>query len=416
MLLACLLLYSCGNDPLGIKRQKKWAITLDKEDKNPYGTYLAYQSLPSYFPGAKIETIPRMFRYTNMDNEMKYNNSGTSLLVLLGLNFYVTEQEWKQLLKFADNGNEVLIFCSRLDQRIAKRLKLNKEVSGYEELPLSNKNEGYENIEILSFKSDSGVSYGYDGRSIQGDFITNLREDDFSDDYDKQVTDSIDIAISPDTLGLKLSKPDFIRYKVGSGHITLHAAPLVMSNYFLLQDHNKKYLDGIWSTLPGGINHIYWNEYYKRESRASGLGVLWRYPATRWAIIIGIVTLLLFILFESKRRQRIIPIIAPPQNSSVSFAETVGRLYYNKGNHSNLEEKIINHFLEWVRTRYYLNTNQLNEDFIHKLAARSGQAVAVARRTVEMIHEVRTGMAAKDEAYLYELYKTVQLFYTNNKS
>jgi hypothetical protein len=133
----------------------------------------------------------------------------------------------------------------------------------------------------------------------------------------------------------------------------------------------------------------------------------------RWAFWIIIAVLLLYVLFEAKRRQRIIPVITPPVNSSVTFAETVGRLYYNKGNHQNLAEKMIQHFLEWVRSRYYLNTNEINETFIRQLTVKSGVAENTVRELVHMIHEVRTHSAGVDETYLARLYTTIQQFYKN---
>jgi hypothetical protein len=207
--------------------------------------------------------------------------------------------------------------------------------------------------------------------------------------------------------------PGFIRFRVGSGHITLHAAPLAFSNYFLLQPGNRKYLDGVWQSLPDNISHIYWNDYFKRRREHASTWMLFKYEATRWALFILIATLLLYVLFESKRRQRIIPVVPKLENSSVTFVETVGRLYFNKGNHRNLAEKMIQHFLDWVRTHYYLNTNQINETFIQQLAIKSNLPENTVREMIRMVNEVRLGEASVDEAYIYHLHNTIQQFYKN---
>jgi hypothetical protein len=210
-------------------------------------------------------------------------------------------------------------------------------------------------------------------------------------------------------------KPDILRYEVGDGHITIHAAPLVMSNYFLLQDRNSEYMSRLWSTLPGDIGHVYWNSYFKHRAEHSDFGILWRHPATKWALWLSIITLILYVLLELKRRQQPIPVVAPLTNTSVSFVETVGRLYYNKGNHRNLAEKMTQHFLEYVRTHYYLNTSQLNDTFTQNLAAKSGLPIEVAGNIIEMIHEIRLGSTPIDEPYLYHLNNTIQRFYKNHK-
>ena len=137
-----------------------------------------------------------------------------------------------------------------------------------------------------------------------------------------------------------------------------------------------------------------------------------RSAAARWAFWLGLFTIACYILFQLKRRQRVIPIIPPLRNDSVAFVETVGRLYYNKRNHVNLAGKMIQQYLEWVRTHYYLNTNVLNDEFVRSLSAKSGQPIALVQEMVQMITEVRDGyMQPNDDAYLYHLYNTIQHFY-----
>lgn len=385
----------------------KWRVSLDKEDKRPYGTYIAFQSLKDYFPDAAIASVSRGFRYTNMDSRMLYNNYGHTLLILEGLDFYVSDAEWTDLKDFVRRGNELVIFCSTLDGKIEQELYCYKEVKGGEDALFFKFAPQHENKNLLSLYSEPGRKFGYEGHSLKGFF--SFPHD--SSDTGTIVTSTSIFPPYPDTFGCVNGQPDFVRYRYGEGHLTLHAAPLVLSNYFLLQDGNRDYLTALWQSLPSDINRVYWNDYFKRNAEASGLDVLMRYPATRWALIIGILTLLLYILFEGKRKQRIIPIVEPLKNDSVSFVETVGRLYYNKGNHTNLAEKMVLQFLDWVRTYYFLNTNLINEAFIRQLILKSGQPEATVRGLIDMITEIRSGKEKPDDAYLYQLYNTIQQFY-----
>jgi len=402
-----IVLLLTGCNPFGKKTE--WDVTLKSIDKKPYGTYLAFQSLKYYFPNAQVSTLSKWFSYNNIDREVKYNYHGTTLLVLEGLTLNLTETEWEHILQFAHDGNEVVLFNAYMDHKILNSLNCYKKRQGMEEYPLSRFNTGEKNIGALSLKNIAD-NFGYNGHSLQSYFEPDTADGkDYSDTLSSLAHFGIDT--EPDTLGYVRNKADIIRYAVGEGHITLHAAPLVLSNYFLLQPNNLHYLDGLWSTLPHDINYVYWHEYYKRSMPESGANILWRYPSTRYAVILAIIALLTYVLFESKRRQRIVPVIAPLQNSSVSFVETVGRLYYNKRDHNNLADKMISHFLEWVRTTYYMNTNQINETFVQQLAMKSGQPEDLVRTLVNMIHETRLRTTTGDEAYLYELYNTIQLFY-----
>jgi hypothetical protein len=393
-------------------------VTLDHSKKTPYGASIVYESLPQYFPGAKRESLSQWFRYTSIDEHMYGGIDSASLLVLLGLNCYLTDEEWVSLLKFAKAGNEIFLLSSNLDVHLMRALRLSKVSGGSEDRPLNRYNDGSYYLNVLRLASDTTVTYGYRGRPIAAYFDLNdpLQKDSLEEsgvkDEDAFSKETLEASIdTPATiLGTAQKLPDFLRYRIGQGHITLHAAPLVLSNYFLLQKGGRAYLDSVWHSFPANISKVYWNGYYKRNVEGSNLGVLLKYPATRWALIIVVCALLLYVLFGMKRLQRIVPVVPPVENTSVSFIETVGKLYFNKGNHENLAEKMIQHFLEWVRTNYYLDTTQLNEAFAQQLAGKSGKPLSDAEALVGLIHQVRLGTAVSAE-YLYQLHRSIQSFY-----
>lgn len=430
-LLLALTLLAAGCGRPAAQEKTNWAVMLARDWKQPYGTWLAYESLPGYFPAARREPLARGFRYTSIDEGMRYHADSAGLLVMVGLNYFVSDAELQSLIAYAKAGNEVLILSSRLDTKLEQALHVDKQFTGEEEYPLTDTLEGRKNRHILRLLPNAATAYGYSGRALRSYF--KLKEEKQAD---TAVTDSSSVSAyaadpdnssmtpygdelpeleAPQILGTNNLGADFIRFTVGDGHITLHAAPLVLSNYFLLQEGNRRYLDGIWHSFPANISHIYWNEYYKRTSEGSHFGILWEYPATRYALILAILTLLTYVLFGIKRRQRIIPILPPVENASVSFVETVGRLYFNKGNHANLAEKMVQHFLEWVRTSYFLDTNQLNEVFVQQLAARTGQTEGTTAALVQRIHEVRLGSVPVTPDYLYELHRLIQSFYQQTK-
>jgi hypothetical protein len=451
--LLLLLLNSCG------KPGMNWNVSLSSEDKAPYGGYLAFTSLKHFFPGTEIDVLSPGFKYNNIDQKMTYGE-GRSLLILTGLRFNLSDQELEKLISFTAAGNEVILFCSSLDARLGDRLKCQKQsVSFYgygEDQPLRSKSQALLNENVLALSADTNIKYGYSGRIIWApfelteedssvpekdtaaeDIYENLLNDTGEEDADTDTfTASEDVSISetedaeqdpeaeaageeyedyintkPEILGYASGNANFVRYEVGEGHITLHAAPLVMSNYFLLQDNNIDYLAGIWNTLPEDVSNIYWNSYLNRSAEDSSFAILWKNPPTRWALWLSIITLSLYVLLEVKRRQKPIPIVKAPENTSVSFVETVGRLYYNKGNHRNLAEKMVQHFLEHVRLNYYMNTSQVNDVFAQQLARKSGLPPEICTHLVEMIHEVRLGQTKIDEAYLYHLNNTIQRFH-----
>jgi hypothetical protein len=105
-------------------------------------------------------------------------------------------------------------------------------------------------------------------------------------------------------------------------------------------------------------------------------------------------------LFRSKRRQRIIPVIAPLRNTTMDFVDTVTQLYINKSNHRDIALKMVNQFLEYVRTRFGLPTGMLDEDFTKRLAVRSGMETGKVSVLIRRMQQVRSGQTITEPELL----------------
>ena len=66
-------------------------------------------------------------------------------------------------------------------------------------------------------------------------------------------------------------------------------------------------------------------------------------------MLIALLSIILFIFFNAKRRQRIIPIIEPLVNSTVDFTKTIGNLYFQQNNNADLINKKIIKPLEKIK-------------------------------------------------------------------
>ncbi|MEH6681579.1 MAG: hypothetical protein V7724_13600 [Sediminicola sp.] len=99
--------------------------------------------------------------------------------------------------------------------------------------------------------------------------------------------------------------------------------------------------------------------------------------------------ILLFVLFKGKRQQRIIPVWHPLENASVNFAQTVGSLYYQHRNPSDLIQKKLNYFQEYIRSRYQIDINTISAKTATDLASRSGHSVSETKKLLEGIVFIR---------------------------
>jgi len=99
-------------------------ITLQRKDKIPYGMYVAYNTLSYLFPQAAISTN---------GNEPGYwetlSITGTDQLLMIITNrFAADEHEIKELIDFADRGNDVFISAINISPEASKAFRCNNGV------------------------------------------------------------------------------------------------------------------------------------------------------------------------------------------------------------------------------------------------------------------------------------------------
>ena len=71
--------------------------------------------------------------------------------------------------------------------------------------------------------------------------------------------------------------------------------------------------------------------------------------------------------------------------------------------------KKITYFLELVRSNYYLNTNELTNEFIKKLAVKSGNDLQKTQALIQYIKQLK-GKAIHTENDLIQLNKQIEEF------
>ncbi len=155
------------------------------------------------------------------------------------------------------------------------------------------------------------------------------------------------------------TRVNFIKVRYKSGVIFLHTQPAVFTNFHLLKDNHHEYAENILSYLPK--SDIYWltNQKLAANSEKSMLDLIFKNPALKWAWYIFIFGTIIFMLFNAKRKQRVVPIIKPLENTTVDFAKTIGNLYYQEGDHTTIIDKKIIYLLEKIRNEYLIRYNQI---------------------------------------------------------
>ena len=361
-------------------------------DKKPGGCYVAYKTLPSLFSGEKPGIVSKPFAATAR-KDPNFAASSDIVYFLISDDLYVSQEDADSMIEFAFRGNDLFIASNDPDTVLLSRLYTRSRRTSYYW------NDSCE-IHYVNHLLAPDTLYSRDS-IIGGNYFTRL-------DTARTTILATDIN----------HRPDFIRVNVGSGHVFLLLQPSTLTNYFLLYKKNL----GSLEKQVGYVNRdyqVYWDEYYKYNQTRSTSDfnqwkVLMRYPALVWALWLLLALLLIYVIFESKRRQRIIPDKVVLTNNSLEFVEAMGQLYYQQHDNRNLARKIILQWLEYIRSRYYLNTNHLNDAFAKTLAHKSGVPLENVDRILDSIHFIQLAENITD-VHLKDFYNNIQAFYLNTK-
>jgi hypothetical protein len=207
---------------------------------------------------------------------------------------------------------------------------------------------------------------------------------------------------------------NYLKFPMGKGNLYMNANPMMFSNYSLLQDMGATYASIALSYLKNQKS-IIWDQYYTqdRAGSESPMRVFLNNIQLRWAFYIAFFTMVIFVLYEMKRRQRIIPVIEPLANTTVEFANVVGQVYYEQRNNSNIAQKKVAYFLEHIRATYNLHTNVFDEEFVTTLSQKSGVDAVLVKKLIQEVVYVRVPSPISDSE-LISLNQNIEQFYTQS--
>jgi len=366
-----------------------WTPTFNENDKIPYGTYVLYNELDVLFPDNEIKDVfvtpYEYFDYLYNWDDSTYNSSGTYLYIDAATG--IDDVSAQELLNFASRGNDIFISSSYPPQKILDSLFIETE-NDY-----SFRGKAQFNLANSSFKNDS---------------ITI--EKGLSNIYFSEL-DSTSTTVLGYQKFESMSRINFVKVDYGTGNIYLHLQPVVFTNYALLKNDNKKYSSAALSYLQDET--IFFDSRNKNAHAlgASPLRYLLSQPALKWAWFLALLSLLVFIIFNAKRKQRIVKIIKPLQNTTVAFTKTIGNLYYETKDHTTIINKKMTYLLEDIRRKYFLDTQILDEKFVKNLSLKSGKNLGQLKKLTNRIVHLKAKHNCTEND-LIDLNKLIEDFYT----
>lgn len=363
-----LLLTSCN--------KTNWIENYREKEKSPFGTYIIYNEAKNLFPNQEIVLLKENFYdYLFLNYDYTKANFGNYICIKNNAN-KLPEEGIKDMLSFVHYGNNAFLSLNYFSENLEAQLG------------------------ITTNNLDKNVYDNADLKALKGEF--SLVDKSFKDQiftFDRNIKRHYFVTYNQNkTIVLGNAKidgelvPNFLKIYHGKGAIYIHANPVVFTNYNLLKG-KEAYAEHLLSYLPSNTvfwdPQIKWSKYVNNRDndQESVFKFFLQHKTLTWFLCIMLAGVLLFMLFNFRRKQRAIPVIHPLQNTTVAFTQTIASLYLKEQNHKNLVDKKIAYFLEKVRTKYLLNTNNLNKDFIRDLAAKSDNEI---RNTKYLINTIIT--------------------------
>lgn len=386
--IALLVLIIVGILVLDANRPKPidWTPTYATKDKIPFGLYVLDQEIDSLLPEQKVERFGSTL-YEFLDPKYNFADSTYSVkgtILMISENNEFDDTSLNEVLWFVEHGNSAFLSMKDFPRKLMDTLKADYGNRYYMADSLNfNLTDTVFKKKNYGFKKEVGLSY-------------------FSkiDTLKTQVLGYQEIDTAKNA--------NFIKVRYGKGIFYLHTQPAAFANYHLLKSKNADYCASILSYIPKGT--LFWQaKSYKNEDLSSSpMRYIFSQPALKWAWYLFLIGMIVFMVFNAKRRQRIIPIKVPLQNTTVDFTKTIGNLYLQEGNHHIIIEKKIIYFLERIRTEYLIDTFNLDETFVNRLHQKTGKDIAAIENLVRLIKKHRFEMQSTEKDVI-EISKAIEL-------
>ncbi|WP_298761135.1 DUF4350 domain-containing protein [uncultured Psychroserpens sp.] len=366
-----------------------WEKTYNETHKIPYGTFVFYEELNNLFPDSKVQDI-KVTPYEYFDDyysweDSTYLTSGTYMIIDEYPNIDNTSAQ--ELLDFASYGNDIFMSSNYFPTRLLDSLgfKTQNDFNFEGKAEFSFTNPIFKNDSITIEKGLSNIYFS----EIDTLYTTVLGYQKFGD----------------------AKYANYIKTSWGDGYFYIHLQPAAFTNYNLLKKSNDKYASSAVSYLKDDTIYFDSRNKSRKTMSNSSLRFIHSQPPLKWAWILMLLTTVLFMIFNAKRKQRIVSVKTPLKNTTIEFTKTIGNLYYETKDHDNLIEKKITYFLEYIRRVYYLDTQILDDKFVKNLSLKSGKDESDVKKLINQIVHLKAKTTC-NEGDLLRLNKAIEDFYT----
>lgn len=348
------------------KEPLDWSYSYWKTHDKPFGAEI--------FHNIYTENLELVEEKENSPYEVLTDDyiSGNYLFFNLGLPFGLYDS--KELICWVEDGNNLFLSAEYLPSKILDTLDLKKEEFVF------NKQ--------ISYKPSVSLDKSVDFNTYKFDRDLNVHYFKNTDTLNLEVLGYANVQNNDSTTTKTL--PNFIKAEFGEGHIYLHLFPQAFTNFFLIDSTNADYTENILKELDYDKT-VFVDQYHKVQKEVKQGGLL-KYLVgnryLRWAYYLILLTGLIYVFFEGKRKQKPIKVLKPFENKTYEFTKTIADMYYRKKDHKSIATKQIEHFFDYVREHYNISTSTLDDAFVKQLSSKSGHESGAITKLLKNIDRI----------------------------
>ena len=377
----------------------RWYVSLNSTSDEPYGI--------SYFKETlKDQTSTKKTDFTEIlereEDEFLSDDLENSTYIFIGNVFYEDSIQKKSLLDFINRGNTAFI---------------------------SAKEGPYSILDSLFF-SDSDTDY-YQEKKLESLLTAEIKIDDFKKTlFIRNKTDTVfhtwnsinlpeSANINYEKLGMINEETNLVKINIGDGELYIHTTPEVFTNYFFIQEGILEYYNSLFRKLK--YQNYIWDErskyhFYEQppnfyNQQRSPLVEFLKIKGFKYAWYTMLFMVLILVIFGAKRKQRIIPILKEKENTSKSFVENIGTLYYQTNDNAQLGKLKTKLFNLYIFERYHLQFKEENVEKIQKLSGvnlNTINEILKRQKSIEYLEKVTND-------YLVNYHLEIEKFIENGK-
>lgn len=370
---------------LNLPQRYSWIPTFSHKDKNPFGCYVFDSIMSQSVPSGYSVTDKTLYRICHDGNKVNV------LIISDDVNLSKTDVD--AIKDIAGRGGNVLIAGNSKTYNTTSDSLMIKNFGACFKY-------GYFSITSLKRKIKNDASGSRD--TIHWSMDNDVYKDNIYPVYSMMIEDlmTADSADNTEVIAFRTGdaqdkelrvSPVAIRKEVGKGSVILVSTPLLFTNYGILDGSTSEYIFRLMSHISN--NHVVRTTSYMKtqdmaDAEASPLRFFLGQPPLRTALYLALLVITLFLIFNARRRQRVIPVVEQPQNRSLEFVKLIGTLYYHNKDHSDIVRKKFAFFAEELRRLLMVDITDRDADR-HSFAVISSRTGLRLEEVENIISDIR---------------------------